>query len=151
VKYLWWALFIFLAFLLQGGLSILAVNPNLTVLPVYFFGIRFGRTKGLLSGVLIGALQDSLTSGMLGPHMLAKGIVGFLSASFISGNLLIWTPFLGTVAAALLTFADSTAVFFSLSLFDKLPTHPATALYTTTMQSLINAPAGIFIRPENAD
>lgn len=88
---------------------------------------------------------------MLGPNMLAKGTVGFLSASFISGSFLIWTPVLGTIAAALLTFTGNTIVFLSLSLFDKLPTHPATALFIATMQSLMNAPAGIFMRPKNAD
>jgi rod shape-determining protein MreD len=151
VKYLWFALIIFLAFLLQSSISILAVSPNLTVLVVYFIGIRYGATKGLLSGVLIGALEDSMSSSILGPNMLAKGIVGLLSASFISGNFLIWTPLLGTLAAALLTFTGSTIAFLSLALFDKFPTHISTALFTATMQSLMNASAGIFIRPENAD
>jgi len=151
VKYLWWAPIIFLAFLLQGRISLLAISPNLTALAVYFIGIHHGRSQGLVSGVLIGALEDSLSSGMLGPNMLAKGLVGFFSASFISGNFLIWTPLSGTIAVALLTFADNVVVFLSLTLFDKFPTHPSAALFTTTMQSLINASAGIFIRPENAD
>jgi rod shape-determining protein MreD len=151
VKYLWWTLIIFLAFLLQGSISILAVSPNLTALVVYYIGIRHGRTQVLLFGGLIGALEDSLSSGMLGPNMLAKGLVGFLSASFISGNFLIWTPLSGTISAALLTFADNAVVFLSLTLFDKLPTHPSAALFTATMQSLMNAPAGIFMRPKNVD
>lgn len=132
-------------------MSLLAVSPNLTALVVYFIGIRYGRTRGLLSGVLIGALEDSLSSAMLGPNMLAKGIVGFLSASFISGNFLIWTPLLGTIAMAFLTFTDNAVVFLSLVLFDKFPTNPTTALFTAIMQSLLNAPAGIFMRPKNAD
>lgn len=151
MKYLWWALIIFLAFILQGSISILAVSPNLSALVVYFIGIRHGRTRGLVSGALIGALEDSLSSGMIGPNMLAKGLVGFLSASFISGNFLIWTPLSGTIAAALLTFADNAVVFLSLALFDKLPTHPSAALFATTMQSLMNAPAGFFMRPKNVD
>jgi len=151
VKYLWLVLIIFLAFLLQSSISILAISPDLTVLVVYFIGIRYGGKKGLLSGVLIGALEDSMSSAMLGPHMLAKGMVGLLSASFLSGNFLIWTPLLGTIAVAFLTFTDNTVIFLSLSLFDKPPTHPLTALFTATMQSLMNALTGIFMRPENAD
>ena len=151
MKYLWWALIIFLAFLLQGSISILAVPPNLTVLVVYFIGIRYGRTSGLLFGVLIGALEDSLSSAILGPNMLANGMVGLLSASFISGSFLIWTPLLGTIAAALLTFTGNTVAFLSLALFDKFPTNISTALFTAIMQSLMNASAGIFMRPENAD
>ena len=151
MKYLWLALIIFLAFLLQGSISILAVSPNLTALVVYFIGIRHGRTQGLLLGGIIGALEDSLSSGMIGPNMLAKGLVGFLSASFISGSFLIWTPLSGTISAALLTFADNAVVFLSLTLFDKIPANPSTALFTATMQSLISAPAGIFMRPKNVD
>ena len=151
MKYICWTLIIFLAFLLQSSVSILAVSPNLTVIVVYFIGIRYGGTRGLLGGVLIGALEDSLSSTMLGPNMLAKGMVGLLSASFISGNFLIWTPLLGTIAAALLTFTGGIVAFLSLTLFDKFPTHISTALFTATMQSLMNASAGIFIRPDNAD
>jgi len=151
MKYIWWLPLIFFAFLLQSRVSIIGVSPNLTVLIVYLIGIRYGRTIGLFSGVLIGALQDSLSSAMLGPNMLAKGMVGFLSASFISGHFLIWTPVLGAIAAAFLTFTDNTVVFLCLSLFDKLPAHFSTALLTSTMQALMNAPAGIFMRPKNAD
>ena len=151
MKYIYWVLFIFLVFLLQSRVSVLAVSPNLTILVVYFIGIRYGGTRGLLAGVLIGTLEDSLSSAMLGPNILAKGMVGLLAASFISGNFLIWTPLLGTIAAALLTFTGSTVAFLYLTLFDKLPTHISTALFTATMQSLMNASAGIFIRPDNAD
>ncbi len=151
MKYLWWILTIFFAFLLQSRISIIGFSPNFTVLLVYFIGIRYGSTKGLFFGVLLGALEDSLSSAMLGPNMLAKGMVGFLSASFISGNLLIWTPVLGFIAAAFLTFADNAVVFISLSLFDKIPARLSTAVFISVMQSLMNAPAGIFMRPENAD
>lgn len=151
MKYLWWVLIIFLAFLLQSSVSFLAVFPNLTVLAVYYIGIRHGSTSGLLSGVLIGALEDSLSSTMIGPNMLAKGLVGLLSASFISGNLLVWTPFLGVLIAGFLTLTDNAVAFLSLTLFDKLPAHPSTALFIAIMQSLLNAPAGIFLRPKNAD
>jgi rod shape-determining protein MreD len=151
VKHVWLVLFIFIAFLLQSGISVLGIFPNLTVLVVYYIGIRQGSTKGLLSGVLIGAVEDSLSSAILGPNMLAKGMVGFFSASFISGNVLIWTPVLGVIAAAFLTFTDNVIGFLSVSMFYKLPTNPSSALFAATMQSLINAPAGIFMRPKNAE
>jgi rod shape-determining protein MreD len=151
MKFAWWIPVIFFAFLLQSRITIIGFSPNFTILIVYLIGIRYGSTKGLFLGVLIGALEDSLSSAMLGPNMLAKGMVGFLSASFISGNFLIWTPLLGIVAAALLTFADNAVAFLFLSLFDKMPARLSTAVFTAVMQSLMNAPAGIFMRPENAD
>lgn len=151
MKYLWWLLLICLVFLLQNSMSILSVSPNLTLLVVYFIGIRYGGTWGLLMGALIGSLEDILASSMIGPNMLAKGAAGFLSASFLSGNVLIWTPFFGTIAVALLTFMSSSIVFLSLSVFSKPPTHPSSALFTAIMQSLMNALAGIFMRPRDVD
>jgi rod shape-determining protein MreD len=151
VNYLWFISSVFLAFLLQSSISVLEIFPNLTLLVVYYIGMRHGSTKGILTGVIIGAVEDSLSSAILGPNMLAKGMVGLFSASFISGSMLIWTPILGVIAAALLTFTDNAVAFLSVSLFYNLPTNPSSALFIAIMQSIMNAPAGIFIRPKYAD
>jgi len=46
---------------------------------------------------------------------------------------------------------DNTVVFATLGIFDKIPTSPSAALRISIMQSLINAAAGMFIRPPHAD
>lgn len=151
MNYLLWASALFLAFLLQAKISILSVSPNITALFAYYAGIKHGQYRGMLFGLLIGSIEDSLSSPMLGPNMLGKGLVGFLSSFFISGGIFVWTPLLGMIAAAFLTLIDNSAVFLCLSIFDKLPTNLYTTIFVTIMQALINSAAGMFIKPAHAD
>lgn len=151
MNYLLWAFAFFIAFLLQTKLSILSVAPNITVLLAYYAGIKYGQTRGVVFGLLIGAIEDSFSSPILGPNMLGKGLVGFSSSFFISGGIFVWTPLLGVLGIALLTLIDNAVVFLSLSIFNRPPTNPATALFITIMQALLNSAAGMVIKPVHAD
>lgn len=149
--FLYWLILIFLSFILQGRLSVIGVPLDLTTLLVYYAGTRYGQTKSLLLGGAIGALEDILSSTILGPNMLAKGIIGFSVPFFTSGGFFRWTPLLGIIAVSFFTLIDNTIVFLARSLFDTMPTAISNALFIAVMQSLLNAPAGIFIRPKHAD
>ncbi|MBI5847032.1 MAG: rod shape-determining protein MreD [Nitrospirae bacterium] len=151
MNYLLWASAFFIAFLLQVKISLLSVSPNITALLAYYIGIKYGQNKGVICGLLIGAIEDSLSAPILGPNMLGKGLVGFSSAFFISGGIFVWTPLLGMLGLALLTVIDNSVVFLSLSIFDKTPTNPASALFITIMQALLNSAAGMVIKPAHAD
>lgn len=142
---------VFLCFFLQGRVSVLGVSPDLTMILVYYLGIRYGETKGLLAGVIIGTLQDSISYSIIGPNMLSKGVVGFFSSFFISGGFLRWTPFLGLLAVSLLTVIDNAVIFLARSVFDNMPAAPSYALFVSIMQSVLNAIAGVFIRPRHAE
>lgn len=151
MKYLYWSLIIFLSFFLQGRISVLGISPDLTALLAYYAGIKYRETKGLLLGAVIGALEDSISLSILGPNMLSKGIIGFSSSVFITGGFFRWTPLLGIIFISLLTLIDKSVVFLSRSLFDNMPATFSTALFVSLMQALLNAPAGIFIRPKHAE
>jgi rod shape-determining protein MreD len=151
VKYLLWPIAVFLSFFLQGRVSVLGISPDLTVLLVYYAGIRYGETKGLLAGAVIGALEDSLSSSIIGPNLLSKGIIGFSASFFVTGGFLRWTSFLGLLAVALFTVFDNAVVFLAQSIFDKMPAAPSSVLLIAIMQSILNALAGIFIRPKHAE
>ena len=151
MRYLFWVAAIFLAFLLQGRTSLLGVIPNLTVLLVYYAGIRYGETRGLMAGILIGYLEDSLSYSIIGPNLLSKAVIGFFSAFFITGGLFRWTIMLGIVAVSALTVADNMMVFLLRTIFDKMPLGFSHFLFISVMQALMNGSAGIFLRPKNAD
>lgn len=151
MKYLYWSIFILLSFILQSRVSVIGVSLNLTVLLAYYAGIRYGAAKGMLTGALIGALEDSLSLSIFGPNMLAKGSVGFFSSFFVTGKFFRWTPLSGIFAVLFLTLADNAIIFLSRSMFDKTPAALSMVLFSAIMQSFLNAPAGIFIRPKNAD
>jgi rod shape-determining protein MreD len=151
VKYLFLAAAVFLSFFLQGRISVLGIPPDLTALLIFFAGMRYGETRGLLLGVLTGAIEDGLAGSFIGPNMLSKGIIGFSSSFFISGGFFRWTPLLGAVAVALLTVSDNFVVFLTRAIFDKMPATLPQALFVTVMQALLNTPAGIFIGPKHVD
>jgi rod shape-determining protein MreD len=151
VKYLFLAAAIFLTFFLQGRISVLGISPDLSALLIFFAGMRYGETRGLLLGILTGALEDGLSGSLIGPHMLSKGIIGFSSSFFISGGFFRWTPVLGAIAVALLTVSDNFIVFLTRTVFDKMPATLPDALFVTVMQALLNTPAGIFIGPKHVD
>jgi len=151
MKYLLWPAAVFLSFFIQSRVSILDIQPDLAMLLVFYIGIRHGETKGLLAGLLIGALEDVISNSIVGPNMLGKGVIGFSAAFFMSGGVLRWTSLLGIIAVFLLTFLDNIIVFVSMTVFDKMPSALPTALFVAVMQAVLNAPAGLFIRPSHAE
>lgn len=151
MRYLAVAIAVFIAFLLQGKASILSVQPNLIAVLAYYAGIKYGEYRGLAAGLMLGAMEDSLASQMIGPNMLGKGLVGFIASFFISGGMLVWTPFLGMIGMFGLTLLDNAVVFTSLSLFDRVPASLTTAVFISLMQAILNSAAGIFIKPRHAD
>ncbi|MBI5187895.1 MAG: hypothetical protein HZA07_02315 [Nitrospirae bacterium] len=147
--YILWTAIILLTFLIQGKVSLFDISPNFTSVLAYYAGIRKGEIKGMFFGSLIGILEDSLSGAFLGPNLLSKGLVGYLS-SFMSGSFFRWTPLLGTIGISVLTLIDSTVVFLSRSIFDGMPVSIGAAAFIVAIQSLINAPLGIFIKPKDA-
>ena len=146
MRYLFWAIIILLIFIIQGRVSLFDVVPNFISVVAYYAGIRGEKVYGTLLGSLIGAVQDSLSGAFLGPNLLSKGLVGYFS-SFMSGSFFRWTPLLGIIGISILTFFDGTVVFLSRSIFERMPVSIGTALFMVTIQSLINAPLGIFLKP----
>jgi rod shape-determining protein MreD len=143
-----WIVIILFTFFIEERISIFHVAPNFTALLVYYVGIRKGGTEGLFLGSIIGTIQDSISSAFLGPNLLSKGIVGYFS-SFMSGSFFRWTPLLGAIGIGVLTIVDDTVVFATRSFFDRMPTGIKAAAFKIIIQSLINVPIGLFLRPKN--
>ena len=141
-------LIIFSAFLLESRISIFGAQPDLAAAIAYYFGLKNGETKGMLFGSFIGLIGDSLSGGILGPNILGKGMVGFLSA-FMSGSFFRWTPVLGVIGISLLTAINGIIVFLSKTLFEHMPTSIPSAMSIIFTSALINSLLGIFMRPQN--
>lgn len=146
MTYLLWAVILLFAFILQGSISLFDITPNLTVVMACYAGIRKREIKGMLIGAVIGIIEDSLSGTLLGPHFLSKGLIGYLS-SLTYSRFFIWTPLLGVITMTFLTFIDSFLIFASRSLFDKMPVSFGVALLVIFIQSLLNAPWGLILRP----
>jgi rod shape-determining protein MreD len=144
--YLLWAFIFFLALIMQGSLSLFDIMPNFTVLLAFYAGIKYGDIRGLAIGAVMGIVEDSLSGAFIGPNLLSKGLVGYMS-SFLYQKFFVWSPLLGTISVAMFTFADSLTVFFLRSIFDRMPVSAGAALLIIGVQSLLNAPFGLFLKP----
>jgi len=147
MRYVLWAVVIFFTFLIQGKLSFFGATPNFTSALAYYAGIRKGESSGIFFGSFIGIVEDSLSGTFIGPNLLSKGLVGYLSSS-LSGSFFRWTPLLGIIGISVLTLIDSVSVFVSRSFFYEIPASAQAAVFIIAIKSLINAPLGIFLRPK---
>ncbi len=141
-------LFTALAFLADMKLSIHGFRPDLVSFMAYWFGYSRSSGGGMLYGAAIGAAEDSLYMGMLGPGMLSKGLIGFF-ASFLSRGFFRWTPLLGFFGAMALTLAGGFVELGVLSVFSQGAEGFSTGgLLVLLSQALLNGVLGIFLRPE---
>lgn len=138
------------AFVAEARISILGAGLNLTVLFVYWTGLRYGPTRGTLAGALVGAIADSVAGGMLGPMMLSKATAGFL-ASFFRGGLFMWSPVLGVIAVFLLTGLDGFVSFALNAIYQQPAGAFGEAARQIFLQSALNIWAGLLLRPEDED
>jgi rod shape-determining protein MreD len=145
--YLLWVFVLLSALILQGSISFFDIAPNLTVMLACYAGIRKREVKGMLIGSVIGIIEDSLSGAFLGPHLLSKGLIGYLS-SLTYSRFFIWTPLLGIITMSVLTFIDGLIIFASRSVFDRMPVSFSVALLMILIQSLFNAPFGLILRPK---
>jgi len=145
--YLLWAAILLFAFVLQGSISFFDISPNLTVILACYAGIKKREVNGMLIGSVIGIIEDSLSGAFLGPHLLSKGLIGYLS-SLTYSRFFIWTPLLGIITVSVLTFIDGLIIFASRSIFERMPAGFLVALFMIVIQSLLNAPFGFILRPK---
>jgi rod shape-determining protein MreD len=148
MTYILWIGITLFIFFIEDRISVFHVSPNFITVLVYYAGITKGGLGGLFLGSIIGFIDDSLSGNLLGPNLLSKGMVGYF-ASFMSGSFFRWTPLLGAIGIGVLTIIDNTIVFITRSFFDQMPTTMKSAAFIIFIQSIINIPLGLFIRPKN--
>lgn len=92
------------------------VKPDIVLVLVCFYSIKFGGIKGMTYGALTGLIIDSVNGYAIGPHMLSKALAGFLSAS-IREKFFGWNLFLNTSLILLLSVIDNLIVYICLETF----------------------------------
>jgi rod shape-determining protein MreD len=79
----------FIALLVQATIlwhfRISGARPDLMIICVTFFGLFLGRSAGLETGVVAGAMTDLLSMDYFGINMFVYGITGLLAGSLRSG------------------------------------------------------------------
>ena len=79
-KLIWPVLFLFLIFL-QGSLSVFFtgwLSCDLVLLALYAYAMLRGEKSGAIAGGIIGFMQDAMTVGVFGYHVLSRACFGYL-------------------------------------------------------------------------
>lgn len=148
MRKLGFAALIFIVFLVQTNLSVFGIPLELTTVLCYYFGLKKGKVRGMCIGAFIGIIEDGIAGGIVGPNMVSKGLVGFLSASML-GSFFVWTPILGVIVISALTIFDGACVYMLKAIFEYAPTSIPAAFTTVLMQALMNLFWGLVIRHKN--
>ena len=78
-RLIWPVLFLFL-FILQGVASVFYtgwLSFDLPLLCLYGYALMRGEERGGLTGAAVGLVQDALTVGVFGFHILSRALVGY--------------------------------------------------------------------------
>lgn len=67
-------------------LSLNGIIPNLIVILICFYTLKFGQIYGTLLGFVIGLIFDLISGGLLGAFMLTFTITGFSAGYFYNEN-----------------------------------------------------------------
>jgi len=91
MKLVWYSLILLLFVPLQSiliaSISLNGVQPDLGLILLYFVGLIYGETDGILFGLIIGFLMDLFSGGSLGPNLVSKTLLGW-SSGMIGKTLL---------------------------------------------------------------
>src|SRR4030065_1738770 len=66
--------------------SINGVIPDLILILLVFYSIRYGQIYGTILGFIYGFLFDLITGSLLGSSMLSKTLTGFVAGYFSNEN-----------------------------------------------------------------
>ena len=86
MKYLLYTLLILVLFIFQSffsGFEFLSnIKPDLLLILVIIIAVNQGKRKGILTGLIVGLLEDLFFGGLIGVNAISKMIVGLLFGFF---------------------------------------------------------------------
>lgn len=155
-----WTLIAALVFLLQTQWPFINNFTNLTVILVYYFGLKsyqrntargFSGARAELGsvafGMTIGLMEDILSGTMIGPGVLSKGLLGLITPVIFTDMVFKWTRVWGAVVVITLTLFDGSVLISSRVLFTGIHVTAGTLFQILCVQSFFNLPFGLMLRP----
>jgi hypothetical protein len=160
MRFLIWIFFTALAVLVQSQLSSIVGFFSAPLVIVYFFGLKsrqkvsvfeYSGSKAGVSSVLFGAfvglMEDALSGAIIGPGMLSKGLVGFLSPMVFTDVVFRWTPLWGGIAIAVFSLLDGAVTAGARVFFTGVHLGGMTLIQLFLIRALVSVPFGIVLKP----
>lgn len=139
--------YIFLLYIALAAQAIFftGIKPDIVLIIVCYFSLKYGRTKGICYGAFAGLLIDTVNGFILGPHMLSKSLAGFFIKT-VRENLFQWNIYINTVAMVLFSFINILTVFLCLDFFSKVSLANRT-IGTSALEMLYTAVFSLVLYP----
>jgi len=67
-------------------ITVQSIAPNLILVLLVFFTLRYGQVYGTLLGFVLGFLLDIISGGIIGAYMFSFTIAGFIAGYFYNEN-----------------------------------------------------------------
>ena len=95
------------------------IKPDIVLVLVCSYSLRYGQIKGVAYGGLTGLLLDTASGFVLGPNIISKSITGFL-VSAIRSRVFQWNIFANTAVIAFFSVIDIFIVYICLEVFSNV-------------------------------
>ena len=144
--------YLLLALIFMSIQSILfrSVKPDMVILLVCFYTLRYGQSRGVVFGAAAGLILDSASGIIIGPNILSKASTAFL-VGLIRRKVFYWSPLFNLLVVCAVSLLDIVLVRICLETFsvisyaDRLPLTALMQIVITGVFSLIMYP---FFNPE---
>jgi rod shape-determining protein MreD len=149
LSYLKWPLLFIGCFILQTSfipsMGIFGIKPDLVMIILFFFAIRYGVMPGMIVGFLIGLTQDLYTPAFLGQNALTKTVIGACIGLFnekvmrtdpFVKSIILFVMFIINDAIFMLILVMKNNAHFSAWLPDLFTRTIPRALYSVILASL---------------
>ena len=140
-KFLLYLFYAYAALAIQS-LFFKGTKPDLILILVCVYALKFGQSQGIVYGTVAGLLVDITGGLIIGPNVIGKSVVAFLIRS-LRNNLFQWNIYINTLMILLLSIVDIFLVFVCFEFFSKVSfsnrplTIPATQVFYTVVASII--------------
>jgi rod shape-determining protein MreD len=140
-KFLLYFFYAYAALAIQS-LFFKGTKPDLVLILVCVYALKFGQSKGIIYGTAAGLLVDITGGLIIGPNVIAKSVAAFLIRS-VRNNLFQWNIYINSLMIIFLSILDILLVFVCFEFFSKVSfsnrpwSIPATQVLYTFIASII--------------
>ena len=92
------------------------VSPDLVIILVCTYSLKYGYAKGAAYGALTGLIIDTMGGFLLGPNIISKSLAAFL-IWMVRGKIYQWSMFANTIMIAFLVIVDILIVYICHEIF----------------------------------
>jgi hypothetical protein len=156
-----WVFITAFVLLLQPKLALFDCPLNLTLALVYVFGIKTAsyqpaasgsddvtpEIRSTLFGAGVGLIEDAMIGSIIGPNLLSKGLVGFMSSIVYRDIFFQWESVLGGVVLSVFTLLDGLVVIAARQLFSNMTIGGPAVVELVIIQAVMNIPIGLVLKP----